>query len=790
MSLIDTGLDVTIGNSTITLNKTADLLSALVRCVNRYREINKNHDEFTCELLSDLDRFLAAKSVQLSALSLTQGEVDESQNEDASNEFSSRSSDHELQEENLNRLVDELHCNLNEQIEQDRLGEKTRSVTEQHSHEPSEGGAEQSEQANHLCNVSQTSLRPEVDAPGLDARESTNNKGPELSFDIEDDVVRLQPDQNQWSDFKRILQQAKPHVAAGNGFRKIIVPGAGILKESTDSALPCFSYAVRTRENGTVAVETKPDGTTFLPSQEEDTSSLSVSATVNMFERRIKQESGLRGVQYRTDIKARTESERNPLGLPASPIWPLAGDNLNQTRVRIPGIHWPYAYEANYSFGAIFAMHQEDWDLYSINYLYKGSKVWIVIPPYAADFLEQKFRENSKERLSNCAQFIRHNASYVPLEVLDRWKVPYKITRQNAGEAMLTFPRAYHQGFSTGGTLAEAVNYADQDWSPGSYAVCSPRTCPKELISRDMMEIREADEEQLSTNEGEPDNPEAAHAGQTNKGKIETIKRQNTRRGLRIKSTKRQRTEKEPYEPPKKSHKSSHNSASGDTGKIKVQRRLKASEILEGVTSRPAIDVGTIYQGLMTLQSDSNIASDDSRVLTLMRLFYAIASPDAVCQLRDACQLIRKGAFQITESTEDLSSTIKALDRLDTNDHIVSLTKRFYLVALSEKRFEFQARFSKGSGRLRTTTVQETSDEVLGRDDVLALAEMMKEAYSHLKPTRPGKTGGRDEYGIKRKILKDRLASGQKWSKLSKAFDSGILALVPTQGEYHVSNRE
>ncbi len=52
------------------------------------------------------------------------------------------------------------------------------------------------------------------------------------------------------------------------------------------------------------------------------------------------------------------------------------GDKFIEDNViyEIPGVNTPYMYAGSY--GSLFALHTEDMDLGSVNYLYEGKKYW------------------------------------------------------------------------------------------------------------------------------------------------------------------------------------------------------------------------------------------------------------------------------------------------------------------------------------------------------------------------------------------------------------------------------
>jgi len=614
---------------------------------------------------------------------------------------------------------------------------------------------------------------------------------------VQDGVICLLPTKSQWKDFPAIIRLARELGAESIGACKIFLP-EGVIGPKTrapDSNRPSYSYHTQTRTNGTISVKMTLEDFGF---QEAPATSETIadSTAVHQLEQLIKDDSNLKDVRYRTDMDARTAQERQTFGMPSSPIWPLKGDRLRETRIRVPGTHWPYAYEANNAFGAIFTIHREDWDLCSINYLYEGTKPWIVVSTDYADLLEQKIRKSDPTfKFSDCSQILRHYPTYIPTAILDKWEVPYKTICQMAGEIILTFPRVYHQGFSAGPTFAEAVNYADETWSMEGYKECDPRRCPRGLITREMMELREKDTDQLSvagTNDAS-ENEEQDEQEDPHNTAVQSVDGQRSnplQKGANWKHIKKPKAAaKSPKSRKRKLIAQTQQTTPKKIAKIEIRPGQELSIILKEVLFSPKVQGHAIYQEFAEKSSGLGKDLTPGRISLLTRLFFAIASPDAFCQLRDACHSARHNVVPIPQSGGSIAETMKALDGLETTVNMASTMRRYYLVSLVSRRSQRHSEYTQRSLR-QALTLSDKNNGSSGRADSRALASMMAEAYPHLKPIRTGRSAARDEYEKKLRSLKDRLVAGQRWLMMEKKFSSGILALVPTQGDYELSNTQ
>ena len=114
-----------------------------------------------------------------------------------------------------------------------------------------------------------------------------------------------------------------------------------------------------------------------------------------------------------------------------------------------------------------FCWHNEDNNLYSINYHHKGApKQWYGVPgdKESAGGLEKVFKSYLSMKMRDVPDLLHHITTMFSPRLLQNQKVPVYKTLQHEGEFVITFPRAYHGGFSMGPNIGEAVNFATHDW--------------------------------------------------------------------------------------------------------------------------------------------------------------------------------------------------------------------------------------------------------------------------------------------------------------------------------------
>ncbi|XP_057791470.1 lysine-specific demethylase REF6 [Salvia miltiorrhiza] len=147
----------------------------------------------------------------------------------------------------------------------------------------------------------------------------------------------------------------------------------------------------------------------------------------------------------------------------------LSRENLSLLRFmkeEIPGVTSPMVYVA--MMFSWFAWHVEDHDLHSMNYLHLGSgKTWYGVPKEAAVAFEEVIREHGYGgEINPLVTFatLGEKTTVMSPEVLLNAGVPCCRLVQNAGEFVVTFPRAYHSGFSHGFNCGEAANIATPEW--------------------------------------------------------------------------------------------------------------------------------------------------------------------------------------------------------------------------------------------------------------------------------------------------------------------------------------
>ncbi|EEF42369.1 lysine-specific demethylase JMJ706 [Ricinus communis] len=150
----------------------------------------------------------------------------------------------------------------------------------------------------------------------------------------------------------------------------------------------------------------------------------------------------------------------------------LPNSILHLVEHEIPGITFPMLYIG--MLFSMFAWHVEDHYLYSMNYHHTGApKTWYSVPGHAAlqfekVVLDHVYAHNmlSTDNEDGVFKELAEKTTMFPPSILLQHGVPVYKAVQMPGEFVVTFPRAYHAGFSNGFSCGEAVNFAVGDWFP------------------------------------------------------------------------------------------------------------------------------------------------------------------------------------------------------------------------------------------------------------------------------------------------------------------------------------
>ena len=568
-----------------------------------------------------------------------------------------------------------------------------------------------------------------------------DNESSLIKHEVHEGVFLLIPTAEEWEDFPALLQQIRALGADKPGICKIQLPKE-FRYELSAATLDLKGqkprlYHPERQANDTFKMIVEEDAhllQTYSSKDNPPALSSSTGVLVQRYEELLNSQDGLQNALYYIDMDARTPQERARLGLPErSPIWPLKGDRLQDTINRVPGIHWPYTYRSA-AFGASFTNHIEDFRLLSINYLYEGEKIWYAVAQAEAGNLETRLKATNPSYYRHaCSQFLRHAPTTVPSKAYEKWDIKYHIARQLAGEAIVTFPNTYHQGFNLAAGTAEAVNYGDEHWEYDDYHDCVPNSCPAGFVTRDMLGFRAGSEEQHDLSDADQDNGESEASDvedvDSTDDKDSTQKSKATR--LRNLSSKTEHAQKN-------SRKRRLNAEKPITDKkaTRKQARLDTSNVslklLEQIPQNVALPE-TIFTTLM----ERTQSKDQQKTFLLTRLFFAIASPDAFADLKDACCATSSTEdFTVPRSTESIDETVEALDRLDSKDFFNTVLRRHLYALLLERRIELTENFQKQklerATRRSTTRQLEPLDAGFGRGSSVVLSQLMKEAYPNI----------------------------------------------------------
>lgn len=162
---------------------------------------------------------------------------------------------------------------------------------------------------------------------------------------------------------------------------------------------------------------------------------------------------------------------------------PVLGESvLSYFNTGISGMMVPWVY-VGMCFST-FCWHTEDHWTYSVNYNHFGErKIWYGVGGDDAEKFEEALKKLAPGLTGRQRDLFHHMTTAANPSLLRSMGVPISTVHQNAGEFVITFPRAYHAGYNEGLNFAEAVNFAPIDWlAKGRECVASYSSVRRYLV--------------------------------------------------------------------------------------------------------------------------------------------------------------------------------------------------------------------------------------------------------------------------------------------------------------------
>ena len=139
------------------------------------------------------------------------------------------------------------------------------------------------------------------------------------------------------------------------------------------------------------------------------------------------------------------------------------GSVLQHLQTSINGVNVPWLYVG--MLFSSFCWHNEDNYLYSINYSHFGDcKQWYGVPGHQAKQFEKVTKGFLMESFKESPDLLHHMTTQISPELLIKNNIAVCKLMQTPRSFVVTFPKAFHAGFSYGFNVGEAVNFATPDW--------------------------------------------------------------------------------------------------------------------------------------------------------------------------------------------------------------------------------------------------------------------------------------------------------------------------------------